>query len=129
MVLQLVVLYHFISIVAECTVTDMRSMKMTVFKDQQYRCTGVYCQSFFSGTATTLRQCQMLCLSYEICCISNFYTYTQQCELFGDIPTGHGEFVSRIDSTALLVIRDTRLPPGKYLTQEFVSESVCIQPT
>ena len=93
---------------------DIRSMKMSLRRGWKFQCANTTCLPFARNNVSSILQCQTACLFYSMCKTISFYQTTSSCEMFGDMQSQLGNMLAAVDTTTMIVIDGTRIPPGEY---------------
>jgi hypothetical protein len=105
-------LFPFIFI-APLGAQDIRTLKLSKIIDAKYDCINQGCSPLTIAHVSSLRACQITCLSDTQCRTVNFYQSNNQCELFADTPDQYGSFLAQMDVVAMTAIDDRKLSARK----------------
>ena len=94
--------------VAESIAQDTRSLQMSIMDGYQFQCVNTTCLPFATVFVSDIRDCQFICLSNEQCRAATFHHSTSACELFTNASSNVTLMFSQVQTTAMLVIPDTR---------------------
>lgn len=92
---------------------DIRTLELSEIIDAKYDCINQGCSPLTIVHVSSLRTCQIACLSGTQCRTVNFYQSNNQCELFADIPDQYGSFVAQVGVVTMTAIDDRKLSARK----------------
>jgi hypothetical protein len=107
-----IVILLLFSITARLVAENMRSFRMSIMTGWQFKCAQTTCLPFASVTTSNVRRCQIACLAQVQCQAVSFQQSTSNCELFANIPNQNGNMVAQVEIVTMIVIDETRMPPG-----------------
>jgi hypothetical protein len=87
---------------------DIRSIKMSVMTGWEFECTDTTCLPFANVIASSVRECQILCLAQVQCQAASFQQSTSSCKLFATIPNQNGDMAVDVETTTMIVISQAR---------------------
>jgi hypothetical protein len=85
---------------------------MSIMTDWQFQCATTSCVPFASVIVSNIRRCQMSCLAQVKYKAASFHQSTSRCDLFTIIPNPSGNMVANMNVVTMIVIVETRIPPG-----------------
>ena len=88
--------------VAQAMTKDFRILRMFKVGDMKYQCAASGCSPTTIVAVSSLRNCQIACISHSNCRTITFDKSTYQCELFVDTPNQRGNMV--LDAGVLTMI-------------------------
>jgi len=88
---------------------NIRTIKLSEMIDTKYDCANQGCSPFNIAHVSSLKACQIFCLSVIECRTVNFYQSNNLCELFVDIADEFGIYVQQIDVISMTAIDDRKL--------------------
>jgi len=81
--------------------------------DFKYDCTNQGCSPLSTAYVSSLRACQIACLSDTQCRTVNFYQSNNQCELFADTADQYGSYLAQMDVVTMTAIDNRKLSARK----------------
>ena len=103
----------FIVIIAQTVSQDTRSIRLSRANDVKYQCNNVGCLSSTIVSVSSLRRCEMVCLSNSECRTVTFDSYTKQCEMFPDILCQFGNLSVQLGAVTMTALDYRRLSARK----------------
>ena len=85
---------------------------MSIMNGYQFQCVNTTCSPFATVFVSDIRDCQFTCLSNERCSAATFHQSTSACELFTNASSNATLMFPQVQTTAMLVIPDTRTRAG-----------------
>ncbi|UJR12331.1 hypothetical protein I4U23_016508 [Adineta vaga] len=92
---------------------DTKSFAISIMNGCEFQCANSTCLPFVTTTAPDIRQCQIDCLGQPQCKAITFQQATSKCQLFINIMDLNNNLQANIETTTMIVISETRMPPGK----------------
>lgn len=118
------VLFPFIFI-ASFGAQHIQTITLSKILDVKYQCIDQGCSASTIVYVSSLRNCQIACLTDTQCRTVTFYKSNNQCELFIDIPDQFGNWVGQVDAVSMTAVDDRRLSARKYKTQRPIVMRKC----
>jgi hypothetical protein len=91
---------------------DIRSIEMSVMTGWQFEYSDTTCLPFANVIASSVRECQILCLAQDQCQAASFQQSTSNCKLFASIANPNGDMSVNVDTTTMIIISEPRIPLG-----------------
>ena len=79
----------------------------------KYQCNNAGCSPSTIISVTSLRNCQLVCLSNTQCRTVTFDQSNNQCEVFSDIPSQYGDLIEDTDVVTMTAIDEGQLSARK----------------
>lgn len=102
-------LLFLFTIITQSISQDTRSLLLSKMIDIKYQCNNVGCSPSTIISVSSLRNCQLVCLSNTQCRTVTFDPSNQQCEVFSDIPSQYGQLLAQTSVVTMIAIDDRRL--------------------
>lgn len=88
---------------------DTRSILLSITNNVRYQCNQAGCSPSNVISVSSLRRCQIVCLTDSQCRTVAFNLITNQCETFPDIPSQYGSLTAQLSFLTMTATDQRRL--------------------
>lgn len=118
----------FLSVSPSFGVQELRTLRLSQIIHTKYQCIDQGCSPLTSLYLSSLRACQITCLSETQCRTATFYQSQHRCDLFADIPDHFGSFSEQANAVSMTATDNRKLSARKWQqiawsSREMVTES------
>jgi hypothetical protein len=106
---------HLLLIIVTLTMAeDLRSLRLSKVSNMKYQCGVPGCSASTLIAGSSLRDCQIACISHIHCRTITFEEATHQCELFTDTPNRRGNMSAQAGVLTMIAIGDQEVSTCTY---------------
>ena len=106
-------LLFLFTIITQAVSQDTRTLMLSIVTNIKYQCDNPGCSPSTIVSVSSLRNCQFVCLNDAQCRTVTFDEYSNQCELFSDIPSQYGNLLAKTGVVTMTVIDHRQLSACK----------------
>ena len=100
-------------IITQSVSQNIRTLRLSKMIDTKYQCMTAGCSPSILVSVSTLRRCQIACLSDANCRTVTFDKSSNHCELFPDILSQYGNMLPQADAVTMTAIDGRQLSARK----------------
>ncbi|CAF1289101.1 unnamed protein product [Adineta ricciae] len=119
--------YFLFLLITQGSSQDYRSIRLKIEINTKYECNHLSCASSMIILTSTLRQCQISCLTYSHCTVVTFNSLNNQCELFPKNSLEDGNYTVQINTITMISMDN--LQESTLTTESFTTSTTTVTTT